>query len=216
MVDRDFILDQFTFSDTTSAVSGNDFSFAMADLGWSYRPTATMRLGGFVGYHYWREKLTAYGLRCNADAVGGAFCGPPGSVLVAFSEPVIVYQPTWHAVRVGFDWKIDITDRWSFSGEFAAIPYAAVKNLDSHLLRTDLGPSPNVVARSHYAFGAEAEGFINYAVTPNLDLGAGLRYWGLFAHNGGTSFGPGFEADFPLRNFTQQRYGMLLQLKGRI
>ena len=95
---------------------------------------------------------------------------------------VLRYEPTWHAVRIGADAKVIIGDGWSVSGEFALVPYAYLVNKDSHLLRqdfADLGPAPNVITKSTYAFGAEAEVFVNYAVTPNIEIGAGLRYWGL-------------------------------------
>ncbi len=30
----------------------------MFDVGWAYSPLPNMRLGFFVGYHYWHEKVT--------------------------------------------------------------------------------------------------------------------------------------------------------------
>src|SRR6187402_2371622 len=76
-------------------------------------------------------------------------------------------------------------------------PYAVVQNKDSHLLRqdsADLGPAPNVVTKSKYAYGVEAELFVNYLVTPNIEIGAGVRYWGLASRMGDVSFGPSFDS----------------------
>jgi hypothetical protein len=219
MIDRDFLTGGFKFSDTTSNVGGDNFKFAMVDVGVSRElPALGLRGGAFVGYHYWAENLTAFGVRCNVDDAGGFFCGPPGSVRVPFDVPVMVYKPTWHAVRLGFDWRMNY-GRWSFSGDVAGIPYAKATNDDSHLLRqdpTDLGPAPNIITQSRWAVGAEVDLFVNYALTPNLEVGTGFRYWGLFAQSGRVDFGPGFGQGFELRNLEQQRYGLLVQLKGKL
>jgi len=215
MIDRDFFAGGLKFSDTSSNIEGDNLKFAMIDLGFSRDiPELGLRGGAFVGYHYWSENLTAFGVRCNPDDVGGFFCGPPGSVPVPFDVAVMTYQPTWHAARVGFDWKMNY-GRWSFSGDVAGIPYAHVTNDDSHLLRADLGPTPNIITHSKWAVGAELDLFVNYALTQNLEVGTGFRYWGLFAQSGKVEFGPGFGQDLALRNMEQQRYGLLVQLKGK-
>jgi hypothetical protein len=100
------------------------------------------------------------------------------------------------------------------SGEIAAIPHAFVQNDDSHLLRDDLGKSPNVITDSTWAFGLEAQAIVDYAITPNIQIGGGVRHWGLNAQFGGVRFGPDFANSFSLNNFSLQRYGALLQLKG--
>ena len=66
-------------------------------------------------------------------------------------------------------------------------PYAAVQNKDSHLLRqspADLGPAPNVVTESSYAYGVEPNCSSTTLVTPNIEIGAGVRYWGLRVPHG--------------------------------
>jgi hypothetical protein len=218
IIDRDFFLGQFTFSDTTSNVKDGSLKFAMFDVGWSYSPTGGVKLGFFAGYHYWYEKVTAYGLVCNQASILG--CTFPGEVQVGFDTAVLAYQPTWHAARIGFG-QIALTERLSFSAEIAGIPYASVQNKDSHLLRqsfADLGPAPNVIANSRYAVGGEAELMLNYAVTPNIEIGVGGRYWGLTARRGEVLFGAAFNSfnnNSSLSRFDQQRYGVLLQAKGK-
>jgi hypothetical protein len=214
IVDKDFFTGQFKFSDTTSDVTSGRMSFAMFDVGWAFYPVPDIRVGFFAGYHYWNEKVTANGLLCNQVSIIG--CSAPGVMLVGYDTEVFHYEPTWHAARVGFESKIMFADRWSVSGEVAAIPYAALQNKDSHLLRTDLGPSPNVITDSRYAFGVEAELFVNYAVTPNIEISGGVRYWGLTSRSGGVRFGPFFATSNALDNFDHQRYGVLLQVKGKL
>src|SRR5262249_5523368 len=178
--DLDFLVSQINFSNTTSAVDGNTMRYPMIDLGWAYHvPQAGVRLGGFVGYHYWHESMTAFGVLCNGDQLGNPFCGPAGAIVVPMSTPVITFDTTWHAIRVGGDAKFDINERWSVSGELAFVPYAWLSNDDSHLLRTHLGPSPNILTRGWRGMGGEAEAFLNYRVLPNFEVGVGARYWGI-------------------------------------
>jgi hypothetical protein len=214
MDDRDFFAGQILFSDTTSDVKGDMISYVTADIGWGYSPMPGAWIGGFIGYHYWREKQTAYGIICNAidpRLIGGC---PTGSVPVSFDTAAITYEPTWHALRLGFESKVAINDRWTVNGEIVGVPYATVKNLDSHLLRTDLGPSPNGIDKSSAGFGVQAEVFVNYALTPNIDIGGGVRYWQLVTQHGTSLFVQSGQS-FPLDRFEQTRYGVLLHVKGK-
>jgi len=214
--DLDFLVTQFRFSDTTSDVHNGNLSYGMLDIGWAYAPMVGVRLGVFAGYHYWHEKVTAYGIVCNIPSFLG--CPAAGAVIVGNAVPVLSYEPTVHAARIGVEGRIAVDEHWSFSGEIAGVPYAALNNKDSHLLRqsmADLGPAPNVITNSSYAFGVEAELFVNYAITPNIEMGAGVRYWGVTANRGGVQFGPDFVVSDTLNKFDQQRYGVLLHVKGK-
>ena len=216
--DRDFLFDQIKFSDTTSDVRNGHLMYGMFDVGWAYWPVPDIRVGVFAGYHYWRESVTAFGVRCNDTGTFINICGPGGSVPISFDVASLRYEPIVHAFRLGVEGKAAITDRWSVSGEIALVPYVALQNNDSHLLRQtpdDLGPAPNVITKTTYAFGLEAELFFNYAVTPNIVLGAGARYWGVGSNYGGVRFGPAFETGLPLNSFDAQRYGVLAHIKGK-
>ena len=215
--DKDFLSAQRKFSDTRSDVQNGNLTFAMVDVGWAYSPAAGVRFGVFAGYHYWNEKATAYGLYCKQQqpALG---CPDVGAVPIGYDVAVLRYEPTWHAVRLGVEGRFAIDQRWSVNGEFAVIPYAVAQNKDSHLLRqvsSDLGPAPNIVTDSRYAYGVETELFVNYAVTSNIEIGAGVRYWGLFSRDGNVHFGPDFADNRSLDNFDQQRYGVLAHIKGK-
>jgi len=214
--DLDFLVRQSKFSDTTSDVNNGNLSYGMLDVGWAYSPTVGVRLGFFAGYHYWHEKVTAYGIICNIPSILG--CPAAGAVIDGFGVAVLRYEPTVHAARIGVEGRIAVDEHWSFSGEIAGVPFAALTNKDSHLLRqslADLGPAPNVITDSSYAFGVETEVFVNYALTPNIEMGAGVRYWGVTANRGGVRFGPDFSVSDPLNKFDQQRYGMLIHVKGK-
>lgn len=214
--DRDYFNGQLLFSDTTSDVKGSPMKFATVDVGWGYSPTPGMWLGAFIGYHYWNEKVTAYGVICNPpdpQIIGG--CAP--GLAIGFDTAVLVYEPTWHALRLGFESKVAIDDRWTVNGEIVGVPYATLQNRDSHLLRqgmNDLGPAPNVITDSSAGFGVQTEVFVNYKLTPNIEVGGGVRYWQLVTQHGRVAAGPNFE-HYPLDHFDQRRFGVLLHVKGK-
>jgi hypothetical protein len=218
MDDVDFLVTQTSFSNTTSAINGNNMRYATVDIGYSFEvPSEGIRFGAFVGYQYWREKMTAFGALCNADGFGNPLCNPAGAVVVPFSTPVDIFETTWHALRIGADAKIRLYDRWTISGEIAIVPWAHGSNDDSHLLRqspADLGPAPNILTRTNSGVGGAAEAFIHYTVLPHFEIGVGARYWGLFSNTGSVQFGPTFTPDFALTRFNTQRYGVLLEAKA--
>jgi hypothetical protein len=220
MIDRDFLTGQVSFSDTYSTINDGSLKYGVIDAGMSFDvPSAPMRIGIFGGYHYWTSSMTAFGVRCNPDNLGNLLCNPAGATVIPFDTAVMVYEPTWHAARLGLDGKMMITSSLSVSGEFAWMPWASLANDDSHLLRqsmTDLGPAPNIIATSTKGNGFSAEAFLNWHVTKNLEIGAGLRYWEFSIHSGNVRPGPAFTQDFPLTKFIEHRYGALLQIKGKI
>jgi len=215
MDDLDFLAAQANFSNTTSAVHGESLQYVMVDLGYSFEvPSEGIRFGGFVGYHYWHERMEAFGVLCNSTKFNSLFCGPAGSTAVSFGTPVDIFDTTWHALRIGGDARIRFFEDWTISAEIALVPYAFATNEDSHLLRVDLGPVPNIITHAQRGTGAEAEAFLNYAVTPNFEVGIGARYWGLFSGAGSVQFGPTLGPDFALTKLSTQRYGVLFQAKA--
>lgn len=187
----------------------------MFDVGWAYSPLPNMRLGFFVGYHYWHEKVTANGLLCNIASDLG--CASVNSVVTGFDTPVLSYEPTWHALRVGTEGKLWIDDRWSFNGEFAVVPLCGGAKQGQPSAAAGFRRPRTGAQRRHqeHAYGVEAELFVNYLVTPNIEIGAGGRYWGLASRMGDVSFGPAFDNTNQLTNFDQERYGALVHAKGR-
>ena len=104
--DLDFLVTQFKFSDTTSDVHNGNLSYGMLDVGWAYSPTVGVRLGFFAGYHFWHEKVTAYGIVCNMASFIG--CPAAGAVIEGFGIPVLSYEPTVHAARIGVEGRIAV------------------------------------------------------------------------------------------------------------
>ncbi|MEC5293670.1 hypothetical protein VSX64_23800 [Aurantimonas sp. C2-6-R+9] len=215
--DQDFFTGQLEFSDTYSEVDDGDLYYASADLGYFFveGPSAenprgpAFRLGAFVGYHYWNEEVPAYGARCNADDVGGLFCGAPGTTAVPFSTNVITNDAEWNSLRVGIMGEASITPRLHLSGEVAYIPYASLDNKDSHHLRTGLGSVPNIVMDGE-GDGWMLESVLSYDVSDRFNVGVGGRYWRLDA-DGDIRFGPDFSPTLELNDFKSERFGVFLQ-----
>jgi hypothetical protein len=220
IVDRDFFAGPIKFSDTTSLVRDGNVRYGTIDVGWG-TPLARGgdRIGAFIGFQYWNERAIAFGAVCNPDDVGGFFCGPPGTVVVPFDIASLGYQPTAYGIRIGFDARYEFAPGFTISGEASFLPYVHLKNLDSHFLRLDLAPSPNIIDSAKAAIGFTAEAFINYAITRHVEIGVGARYWGVYSRRGDVWFlpaGGGLAGPFPIRNLDMQRFGLLVQLKGEM
>ena len=150
-------------------------------------------------------------------------CGCPSAnaVLVGFDTPVLQLssRPGTRCASAPRA-KYAIDDRWSVSGEIAGVPYAcdAEQGQPSAAAgRADLGPAPNIITKSKYAYGVEAEVFVNYAVTPNIEIGAGLRYWGLGHADRRRALRAGLRHQpCSCSNFDQQRYGVLAAGQGQV
>lgn len=214
--DEDYFTGQVKFSDTSSSVRGGSLHYASLDVGRSIYENQQrgVTVRAFLGYHYWSENVPAYGLTCNPYDVGGFFCGAPGSMPIPGSVSVITNNANWHSIRLGIGAEANLSERWSIAGEAAFIPYASLANFDSHHLRGDLGPVPNI-RHTGRGIGFQLEAFVNYRVTPMWSVGLGARYWHLSTTSGETRFGPGFGTAFPLNDFTTERYGLVAQTSLR-
>jgi hypothetical protein len=202
--DEDFLVGQVAFSDTTSTVKGNGLLYATIDIGrdlWRFKNGTA---GLFVGYHYWRERLDAYGI---LDTLSSPpVMDAPESVLV------ITNETTWQSLRVGFAAAAHVGPKTRFSFDAALVPYAHVRDEDSHWLRTNvLGPTPNIIMEGEgYGFQLELE--LRHALQAAWELGAGLRYWWLRSEDG-TRKVPGLT--LPLTELESQRFGITLSLTRR-
>lgn len=216
--DEDYLTGQIKFSDTYSRVEGSGFGYGTIDLGQDFTLFVADRrvvLTPFIGFNYWQETVDAYGARCNRDDVGGAFCGPPGSIAVPFGVEVITNKASWSSWRLGAELNTRIRDRLTFRTDLALLPVAYLWNEDSHYLRSDLGRLPNRTDEGT-GWGYQLEAELRYDLTDNWALGAGLRYW--YAETGGkTDFlnlGLG-GTTVELNEFSSERFGVFSNLTYR-
>ena len=212
--DQDYFKHQVRFSDTLSDVEGSDMVYGTIDLGYDFKFQDSFKITPFVGFNMWQETLDAYGARCLKDEVQGTFCGPPGHVAVPFSTKVIHNETNWASLRLGTEVQTKLTDRITFVGDFAILPAAYVWNEDSHRLRRDLGPIPNIEDRGT-GWGAQIDATLRYDFNPNWSAGAGVRYWYATTTDGVGDFVNFFNVKSDLLDFTSERFGVITDVTYR-
>jgi len=199
--DEDYLAGQFKFLDTTSSVTEGTIAYGTLDIGvreWSLgagRGTA----GLFIGFNYWSEDLDAYGITQTEDPLGVGGGNLPNSVLV------ISNKAAWSSLRLGLVADIALGARTRLVADLAYIPYSKVRNEDSHYLRPDLGPVPNVI-KEGVGSGVQLDLELRYALGRQTLFGAGMRYWRLKAEDGTDN------TDFPLVELISERVGLTLSL----
>ena len=213
--DEDYYAGQVKFSDTFSKIRGSDLIYGTIDICQRFTladgPTR-VTLGPFAGFNFWQEMAEGYGARCNPDDIGGALCGPPGSFAVPFSTQVIENEANWASLRLGAELKVRLWDRLTLVGDAAVLPFAYVWNEDSHLLRSDLGPVPNIESRGT-GWGYQLEGAIKLDITPCWAIGAGVRYW--YAEVDGKTDFIHVDTKVPLREFESECLGVFGEVSYR-
>jgi hypothetical protein len=207
--DEDFLAGQVKFLDTYSRLDGNGLIYGTIDLGYDFKLSSAaprVMLSPFIGVNIWYEEVDAYGARCNRDDVGGFFCGgPPGFIAEPFATKVITNEATWSSLRLGTELTVKLWDRLTLRGDAAVLPVAYLWNYDSHHLRGDLGPVPNVLDTG-YGWGYQLEGEVRFDINPCWQVGAGVRYW--YAETDGDSEFVHLDTTVQLDDFTSERFGV--------
>jgi len=206
--DEDYFTGQVKFSDTYSRADGNAMGYGTIDLAQDFvlvDAAPRVVLSPFIGFNYWQEDVRAYGVRCNPDNVGGAFCGAPGDVVVPYSVEVISNKASWSSLRLGAELRAKLWDRLTIRTDAAILPVAYLWNEDSHYLRTDLGRVPNIISEGT-GWGYQLEGELRLDVTENWAVGAGVRYW--YAETGGDTDFLNIGSSVELNEFSSERFGV--------
>jgi hypothetical protein len=200
--DEDFNAGQVKFSDTTSSVRGERFSYLTLDVGkdiWASAGGKTA-LGLFVGFHQWSEQVDAFGATATV-----------GSISVPDSVRVITNDVLWRSLRVGFAGTAAVTSRIRVLADLAFVPYSRIGNDDSHYLRTDLGPVPNVIT-SGRGSGVQLDLELRYALSERLEAGIGVRHWQLSLGRANVTLAG---ATVPATEFETRRTGVTATVVGR-
>ncbi|WOJ91076.1 outer membrane beta-barrel protein [Methylocapsa polymorpha] len=199
MNDEDFPPDTNPYSNTVSTTSnGRDF-YASADLGYSFLRGSSWRIGGFLGYHYYSQRMNAIGCTQIGSAATKGCSVPPNTLFLGQTE-------YWQAARVGLGGDVLLTDRLKWSAEAVWLPYISYLGKDNHWLRDNINPQYD---HGHGVNGFQAESVLSYALTERIDVGVGARYWLFQAQHGSTNF-PSGGGPSP-ESFTSTRYGVFVQ-----
>lgn len=206
--DEDYLAGQVKFLDTTSSVTEGRIAYFTVDLGASAWPPrrGQSSFGAFIGFTQWTEDIDAYGITTTEDlfGIGG---DEPDTLLV------ISNKARWRALRVGFAADLAVAERMRFSLDLAVLPYAKVHNEDSHHLRSDLGPVPNII-KTGRGWGVQADAELRYEIVRRVELGLGLRFWHVEVDKGTRTLpnDPAFPA-LPLVELESTRYGATLSVR---
>jgi hypothetical protein len=201
--DEDFDLGQVKSSDTTSAVPQGRIGYGMVDVGrhWVLRE-GTVSLGVFAGFAQWTEGYDAFGATDHIGAIGGDMSGDVN---------VVSNKVRWRALRVGVAGEF-VMRRARLMLDLAAVPYAEMRNEDSHHLRADLGPVPNIIDKGD-GWGVQLDAELRYEIARRTELGIGARYWYMEVRDGTTDFHHFANAEAPLVEFYTRRSGVMLSLR---
>jgi hypothetical protein len=203
--DEDFEAGQVKFSDTTSSVTQGRIGYGTLDLGYQWvLGEGAVTLGVFGGLSQWTENVDAYGATDHLGFIGGD---------ISRDVKVISNDVVWRALRVGFGGEFVFGRRARLSVDLAMVPYAKVRNEDSHYLRDDLGPVPNIILEGE-GWGVQWDAELRYEIFRRTQLGIGVRYWHMKITDGTRQLpnDPGFP-ELPLTELYSKRTGVTLSLR---
>jgi hypothetical protein len=205
--DEDFSAGQVMFSDTTSSVAEGRIGYGTIDLGHQWvLGEGRIVLGVFGGFSQWTEDMHAYGATDHLGFIGGD---------IDRGVKVISNKVVWQGLRVGFAGEVALSARTRFSTDLAFLPYAKVRNEDSHHLRTspaDLGPVPNIILKGE-GWGVQWDAELRHEIMRRTELALGYRYWYMEATDGTRHVPHVNFPDVPLVELYSKRSGVTLSLR---
>jgi hypothetical protein len=199
--DQDFAAGQVKTQETVSPVKGKRLRYLTLDAGHDFwvAEDRGSALGFFAGFHYWVERLDAY---------GATFLLPAGATGVSEGVAVVSNETTWKSLRVGLAGRTKLGGKTRILADLAYVPRSDMKTEDSHYLRTDLGPTPNIRLEGRgkgWLFDLE----LRHAIFEDVELGIGYRYWRLRSTDGTLS---ATGAALPLVEFESRRNGLMFSV----
>lgn len=188
------------YSNTLSSVNGS-LAYATFDVGYSVFRGPSANVGGFIGYNYMRDNKSAFG--CAQLANVNSDCVPAlASTILGITE-----DNKWNSMRVGVNSVVKLMDRLTLTADAAYLPFVSFSGTDNHLLRTDVANT--VSPETATGRGVQLEAILSYAVTRSFNVGAGARYWAMWAPGSTNAFSLGCPCQtLPV---SAERYGGFLQ-----
>ncbi len=194
------------YSNTLSAVQG-DIGYGTFDAGYSLFRGPNANVGGFVGFNYYRESKKAYGCAQLANVFSDCVPAVPNSILG------ITEDDKWYSLRIGVNGVVTIFDRLKLTADAAYLPFVSFRGIDNHLLRTGLGNtvSPEIGSGQ----GVQLETILSYAFANNFSVGAGGRYWAMWAPG---AYSDTFSLGCPCQTLPvkTERYGAFVQASYKL
>ena len=171
-------------SRTYSDVDGDNMWYINLDLGFKIWASENGQnfTRVFMGYQHWEEKVAATGteqIECTSIA---NFCNSPGTITNT-GQKVISNEARWDSLRIGWEGSYQYGKNFRLDIDLAYIPISRVLNRDIHHLRTDLLQDPSF-EMDGTGSGYNLEADIKYALTKNLFLSTGYKYWKIKVSDG--------------------------------
>ena len=164
------------YSNTISKVDDH-IRYGVIDVGYDVWRDARFRVAPFVGYSVLHQYMQGFG--CTQIANPNSDCGGG----IPFSVNVIDEDDTWQSVRLGTVVDAQIVPGLRLTAEAAYLPYVHFRGTDDHILRSLLSPEWGTGS------GAQLEVMLSYALTEQLSIGVGGRYWAMWTPDGTVDFG---------------------------
>jgi len=162
------------YSNTLSEPVKGPMRYANVDVGYDLTRGPGYKAGAFIGYHYSREVMNAFG--CTQTVATALLCVP------SFGPGVLAITETakWQALRLGFAGEVMLWDRLRLNGEVAYLPWVKFNGRDDHHLR----PGTFFTQFADGGHGVQTEVVLSYLVTNQLSIGVGGRYWAMWTQDG--------------------------------
>tara|TARA_B100001142_G_scaffold157743_1_gene158174 strand:- start:1215 stop:2798 length:1584 start_codon:yes stop_codon:yes gene_type:complete len=199
----------FEFSDTISPVKEVYLDYQVWDIGYQFDLSkffkgVNLSITPLIGHVRYQEKAKAFGLFDLPDDLGA------GSGWTVDTDTLVLQnQILWTGTRLGTEINWQASPKANFLTNIAYVEGMDVRNEDSHVLRGDLGPTPNVISKGD-GRGWMIDLIGKYAYNNNLGFELGYRYWRFEDRNASVSFGPDFTGSLPVRQLYSQRQGFML------
>ena len=158
------------YSNTVSD-SGYDLHYLIADAGYDIWRTEATKIALFGGYSYFKQYLKSFGCKQIADPHSDC----SGRDEVATTVLGLTDTDTWRALRLGAVVDTLLAPGLKLTGEVAYLPYVKDTAVNDHLLKHETSPEWGDGS------GVQLETTLSYAVTHELSLGIGARYWSMWA-----------------------------------
>jgi opacity protein-like surface antigen len=195
------------YSNTLSDPVNGDLAYGTFDVGYALFHGRSSKVGGFIGYNYFKESKSAFG--CVQIANANSDCVPS----IANSTLGITENDTWHSMRLGVNGEVKLMDRLTLTADAAYLPLVSFTGKDNHLLRTDV--SDTVSPESGNGKGVQLEAILAYALGNSFSIGAGGRYWAMWSNNASTNI---FGSQCPCQTLPvrTERFGAFVQASYKL
>jgi hypothetical protein len=206
MHDEDWAITPYVpYTNTLSNPVDGHIAYATGDLGYDIIRDRANKFSAFLGYNYLRDNKDAKGCVQTADYNYYAPCATPSFD----TAPGVSEYNDWHSLRIGINGVVALTNKLTLTADAAYLPYVRFTGLDIHHQRKEAIKESKEYGTGQ---GVQFEAILSYAVTPALRIGAGGRYWAMWATRSdayANPFGmPGVNQGLPVRN---ERFGGFLQ-----